>query len=114
MIETGLWVLLTVSVYYLLAHAVACLTGSSSYTIAILLAWTLAISPIVSSIPSLGVLRVLIPVAALGRLGPSAVRETLSQGPLVPMSIATAVAVLAGWTLVLLAAGAWRDTHRDV
>jgi hypothetical protein len=30
------------------------------------------------------------------------------------MSIAAALAVLIGWTVVLLAAGAWRDTHRDV
>jgi hypothetical protein len=114
MVVTGLWALLSVTVYYLLAVAVACLTGSRSYTIGIVLAWTLALSPIISSISSLGIVRELVPSAALGRLGPSALRDTLSQGPVVHMSVAAAIAVLLSWTVVLLAAGAWRDSHRDV
>ena len=114
MAVTGLWALLSVTVYYLLAVAVACLTGSRSYTIGIVLAWTLALSPIISSISSLGIVRELVPSAALGRLAPSALRDTLSQGPVLHMSVAAAIAVLLGWTVVLLAAGAWRDSRRDV
>jgi hypothetical protein len=114
MVVTGLWTLLGVTVYYVLAVAVAALTGSRSYTIGIVLAWTLALTPIISSISALGIVRELTPGAALGRIGPSALRETLSQGPVVHMSIAAAIAVLLGWTIVLLTAGSWRDTHRDV
>jgi hypothetical protein len=114
MVVTGLWTVLSVSFYYLLAVAVAALTGSRSYTIGIVLAWTLALSPIISSISALGIVRELVPSAALGRIGPSALRDTLSQGPVVHMSVAAAIAVLVGWAVVLLAAGAWRDTHRDV
>jgi hypothetical protein len=114
MVVTGLWALLSVTVYYLLAVAVACLTGSRSYTIGIVLAWTLALSPIISSISSLGIVRELVPGAALGRIAPSALRETLSQGPVVHMSIAAALAVLIVWTVALVTAGMWRDAHRDV
>lgn len=114
MVVTGLWALLSVTVYYVFAVAVACLTGSRSYTIGIVLAWTLALSPIISSISALGIVRELIPRSALGRLAPSVLRETLSQGPVVQMSTAAAIAVLIGWTVALVTAGAWRDTHRDV
>jgi hypothetical protein len=114
MIVTGLWTVLSVTVYYLLAVAVASLTGSRSYTIGIVLAWTLALSPIISNISALGIVRELVPSAALGRIGPSALRDTLSQGPVVHMSVAAGIAVLITWAIVLLAAGAWRDTHRDV
>jgi ABC-type transport system involved in multi-copper enzyme maturation permease subunit len=114
MVATGVWALLSVTVYYLLAVAVASLTGSRSYTIGIVLAWTLALSPIVSSISSLGIVRELVPSAALGRIAPSALRETLSQGPVVHMSMAAAIVVLIGWTVALVGAGAWRDTRRDV
>jgi hypothetical protein len=114
MVVTGLWTLLTVTVYYLFSIAVACLTGSRSYTIGIVLAWTLALSPIIASISALGIVRELVPRVALVRIAPSALSDTLSQGRGVPMTIAAAIAVLVGWTVVLLAAGAWRDTHRDV
>jgi ABC-type transport system involved in multi-copper enzyme maturation permease subunit len=114
MVVTGLWAVLSVTFYYLLAVAVASLTGSRSYTIGIVLAWTLALSPIISSISALGIVRELVPSAALGRIGPSALRDTLSQGPVVQMSVAAGIAVLVTWAVVLLAAGAWRDTHRDV
>jgi ABC-type transport system involved in multi-copper enzyme maturation permease subunit len=114
MVVTGLWTLLHATVYYLIAVAVACLTGSRSYAIGIVLAWTLALSPIISSISSLGIVRELVPGAGLVRLGPSTLRDTLSQGPVVHMSVAAAVAVILGWLAVLLIAGAWRDTQRDV
>jgi hypothetical protein len=114
MVSTGLWTLLSVTVYYLLAVAVAALTGSRSYTTGIVLAWTLAISPIISSISALGIFRELVPSSALGRLAPSVLRHSLSQGSVVHMSVAAGIAVLLAWTVVLLAAGAWRDTHRDV
>jgi hypothetical protein len=114
MVVTGLWTLLSVTVYYLFAVAVATLTGSRSYTIGIVLAWTLALTPIITSISALGIVRELVPGAALGRIAPSELRHTLSQGPTLNMSLAAGIVVLLSWTVVLLAAGAWRDTHRDV
>jgi ABC-type transport system involved in multi-copper enzyme maturation permease subunit len=114
MVSIGLWTVLGVTFYYLFAVALACLTGSRSYTIGIVLSWTLALSPIISSITALGIVRELVPSAALSRLAPAAVRNILSQGPVSHMSVAAAIAVLAVWAIVLLAAGAWRDTHRDV
>ena len=87
---------------------------AASFAIGIVLAWTLALSPIISSISSLGIVRELVPGTGLVRLGPSTLRDTLSQGPVVHMSVAAAVAVILGWLAVLLTAGAWRDTQRDV
>jgi len=48
--------------------------------------------------------------AATERLEPVAV---LGEGAHVPMSLTTAVLVIAAWALVPLAAGAWRTMTRD-
>jgi len=47
---------------------------------------------------------------------PKASKETaalLDGDPVLPMSIAAAAAVLAAWTVVPLALGAWRTATRD-
>jgi hypothetical protein len=49
-------------------------------------------------------------VAAAERLAPSALFD---GAPTVPMSVGVAIAVLATWTVVPLAAGAWRTCTRD-
>src|SRR5205085_5585102 len=48
LVTTGLWATLEVTFYYLLAVGIACLVGSRSYTIGILLAWRLALTPILA------------------------------------------------------------------
>jgi ABC-type transport system involved in multi-copper enzyme maturation permease subunit len=114
LLTTGLWVLLQVTFYYLLAVGIACLLGSRSYAIGVLLGFRLAITPILTSIASLGIARELIPGVALQALAPTALGDTARQGPLVPMSAAAIAVVLLGWAVVAVAAGAWRDRVRDV
>jgi hypothetical protein len=110
---TGLWVLLQVTFYYLLAVGIACLTGNRSYTIGILLAWRLALTPILASISALGIVRELVPGVALQALGPAGLGDSARQGAPVPMSIAAITAVLVVWVAVALVAGGVRDTTRD-
>ncbi|HKD33573.1 MAG TPA: hypothetical protein VKB73_08900 [Gaiellaceae bacterium] len=110
---TGLWVLLKVVFYYLLAVGIACLVGSRSYTIGALLAWTLAVTPILASIAALGKVRELVPGVALDSLMPAALGGSARQGPVIAMSAAAVAAVLVVWAVAALAAGAVRDTTRD-
>jgi hypothetical protein len=70
----------------------------------------LAVMPVLLQIRTLGSLRELLPVVATDALAPSA----LFDGDVaVPTSVSVAVAVIAAWTLVPLAAGAWRTCKRD-
>lgn len=113
LVTTGLWTVLEVAFYYLLAVGIACLVGSRSYTIGILLAWRLALTPLLASISALGVVRELVPGVALQALAPAALGDAVREGPYVGMSVAAIAAVLAVWSVVALTAGAWRDTRRD-
>jgi hypothetical protein len=110
---TGLWVLLEVTFYYLLAVGIACLVGSRSYTIGIVLAWRLALTPILASISALGIVRELVPGVALEALTPAALGDTARQGAPVPMSVGAIAVVLVTWVVVSLFAGGVRDTTRD-
>jgi ABC-type transport system involved in multi-copper enzyme maturation permease subunit len=113
LLSTGLWVLLQVVFYYLLAFGLACVTGSRSYTIGVLLAFRLAMAPILATIADLGVLRELIPGVALQALVPVGLGGTASQGPAIAMSTAAIAAVLLVWATVAVAAGGWKDATRD-
>jgi hypothetical protein len=84
-----------------------------AYTIGIVLAWQLAVSPILASISALGIVHELPPGVAMQSLAPAALGDTVRQGPNLGMSLAAVAAVLIVWTLVALALGAWRDTTRD-
>ena len=66
--------------------------------------------PFLLQMGTLGSLRELLPFAALERVGPSALFD---GGVAVPMSLSVAIAVIAAWTIVPLAAGAWRTVNRD-
>lgn len=110
---TGLWALLQVTFYYLLALGVSCAIGSRSYTIGIVLAWRLALTPILASISALGIVRELVPGVGMQDLAPAALGDSVRQGPLVPMSVAAIAAVLISWASVAIFAGGWRDTRRD-
>ena len=113
LVVTGLWVLLEVTFYYLLTVGISCLIGSRSYTIGTVLAFRLAVTPILASIGVLGVVRELVPGVALQSLTPAALGDAARQGPQIGMSLAATAAVLVVWTLLALVAGAWRDTTRD-
>jgi hypothetical protein len=113
LLTTGLWVLLQVAFYYVLAFGIACVLASRSYTIGILLGFRLALTPILASIPALGVVRELVPGVALQDLAPTALGNTIRQGPDVPMSTGAIVVVLLVWAVAAVVAGGWRDTARD-
>jgi ABC-type transport system involved in multi-copper enzyme maturation permease subunit len=113
LVTTGLWTVLQVTFYYLLAVGIACVVGSRSYTIGILLAWRLALTPILAAISALGIVREFVPGVALENLTPAALGDTARQGPHVGMSVASIAVVLVVWAVVALVAGAVRDTTRD-
>jgi hypothetical protein len=81
--------------------------------IGVLLAFQLAVTPILASIPALGSGRELLPEVALTRLAPHAVRPLVGNGTLVPASLSAAELVLAVWALILLALGEWRTVTRS-
>lgn len=113
LVTTGLWVVLQVTFYYLLAVALSCILGSRSYTIGVLLGWRLALTPLLASISALGIVRELVPGVALETLTPVGLGDTARQGPHVGMSLAAVAVVLVAWTMVAQLIGGWRDTHRD-
>jgi hypothetical protein len=110
---TGAWAMLQVTFYYLLAFGIASLLGSRSYAIGMLLAWRLALTPLIASIASLGIVRELVPGVGLQYLAPVALGDSVRMMPVVPLSIGATAAVLVVWVAVAIAGGAWRDTTRD-
>jgi hypothetical protein len=109
----GLWTVLEVTFYYLLAIAIACLIGSRSYTIGVVLALRFPITALLASISSLGDARGLVPGVAIRSLAPAGFGDSLRQPPLVSMSAAATAAVLLVWVLAALGLGGWRDATRD-
>ena len=109
----GLWTMLQVAFYYLLAVGIANLIGSRSYTIATVLAFRLAVTPIVASISSIGVVRELVPAVGLQGIAPGGFELAVRMFPRVGISIAATTAVLLVWIVAALALGGWRDATRD-
>ena len=108
-VETGVWIALVASVTMVVALGVASVLGSRGTTIGILLAWQLAVAPLLLQIRPLGPLREGLLPAAVERLQPSGLggEATLS------MSAAAAVAVVAAWIVVPLVIGGWRTARRE-
>jgi hypothetical protein len=104
----AIWVVAIASVQLLFAVGFAALVGSRATAVGVLVAWQLAVSPLLLSVDQLGVVRELVPRAAELRLQPVA-GKALGFG----MAPTTAVAVLVLWTVVLLAAGARRTVRID-
>jgi ABC-type transport system involved in multi-copper enzyme maturation permease subunit len=111
--SAGAWLLLSCAFWFALALGVASLVGSRSMTIGGMLAFRLALSPILLSIGPLGVGREVLPGAALERIAPHAVREFTRQAAAIPMSVSVAELVLLAWAGVALAVGAWRTVTSD-
>jgi hypothetical protein len=112
LLQSAGWLALATALSYALALGVSSLIGSRGISIGVLLGWFLVVMPLLLD-PAfrLGSLRTGLFYAALERLRP----EELFAGatPGVPMSLATAAAVLMAWTLVPLGIGAWRTCTRD-
>jgi hypothetical protein len=111
--SAGAWLVISSAFWFAIALGVASLVGSRSMTIAGMLAFRLAVSPILLAVGALGVAREVVPGASLTRLAPEAVREFTRQGEPVPMSVTTAALVLLVWAAAALALGAWRTVNRD-
>ena len=104
------WLLLASSASLLLALGVASLVGSRATSIGVLFGWSIIASPLLLQIGSLGFLREGLLRAATQRFEPA---QILGDGSHVPMSLATAAAVVVAWTIVALGLGAWRTVTRD-
>lgn len=111
--ESGAYVLLVAAFGYILALVVASLLGSRSTTIGVLLAWWLAVSPLLLAISFLGVGREALPSVAIDRFIPGQLAGALKPDNEPSMSVVAGVATLVVWTVVALAIGSWRTRTRD-
>jgi hypothetical protein len=110
LVESAAWLALVTSLALMLALGVSSAIGSRGTTIGIVLGWQIVAAPVLLQIGVLGSFREGLLGAATDRLAPAA----LFQGsPTVPISIGAAVLVIAAWTVVPLAVGAWRTCTRD-
>jgi len=85
----------------------AALTGSKAAVIATMLAFNLALAPLLSGTSLLGDARQALPTNAIFRVG-----DGPNQG--VEMGLITAIVVLLAWAAAAFAAGAWRTQAREV
>ncbi len=102
LLEYAGWVGLVTTLAFLLALGVSSLLDSRATSIGVLLAWQLAVAPLLLQT---GKLDSVLPGAALKRLEPG--RGSVS------ISFMTAILLIVAWTVVPLAAGAWRTQTRD-
>lgn len=110
LLESATWVALVTGMALVLALGVASVTGSRGTTIGIVLGWQIVAAPLLVEFKALGSFREGLLEAATDRLEPA----PLFQGSAtVPMSLLTAILVIAAWVVVPLAAGAWRTCTRD-
>lgn len=103
-VRYGAWIGLATGTAYILAVGVSSAIGSRGMSLGILLGWQLAVAPILLAS---GKLDSVLPNAALRSLEPGSSEATVST------SVPTAVVLLVAWTLVPLAAGAWRTRTVD-
>ncbi len=94
-------VLTTAALTATMAVGLAALTGSKAPVIAAMLAFNLALAPLLSGIAWLGDIRLAIPPNALLRIGDAPDME-------VQMGLLSAIAVVLAWATAAFAAGAWR------
>ena len=110
LIESGAWLALVTALSLVLALGVSSTIGSRGTTIGVVLGWQIVAAPVLLQIKALGALREGLVGAATDRLAPAAL---FSGSPKVFPSIGAAVLVIAVWTVVPLAVGAWRTCTRD-
>jgi hypothetical protein len=110
LVGSAAWLGLVTGLALVLALGVSSALGSRGTTIGVVLGWQIVAMPLLLQIRALGSLREGLVGAATERLQPAGLFE---GGGAVPMSLAAAAAVIAAWTVVPLAAGAWRTCTRD-
>lgn len=104
------WLALLAALGFVIALGLSSLIATRGTSIGILLGWLLIAMPLLMQADLLGASREALIGSATERLEPAAV---LGGGTHVPMSIPAAVVVVAAWTIVPLALGAWRTATRD-
>lgn len=109
----GLWLLLETGFYYVFALGFASLVGSRSTAIGVLLAFRLAVMPILTQFSFLGASREALPGPAVERLAPARLANDVRHSADLHMALGTAVLVTVLWTVASLAVGAWRTQTRD-
>jgi hypothetical protein len=91
-----------------MAVGLSALVGSRGPVIGILLAFFLAVQPLLEAMGFLGNLRHGIPEVAVNRIG------DLQVGPVGPVALGVAIAVVVAWSAVALSLGAWRTKTREI
>jgi ABC-type transport system involved in multi-copper enzyme maturation permease subunit len=92
-----------------MAVGLSVLVGSRGPVIGILLAFYLAIQPLLLAMSLLGTARQLIPEAALNRIG-----DLPSQAGDLHVALVTAIVVVVAWAAAALGLGAWRTRTREI
>ena len=95
------------ALYAAMSVGLAALTGSKAPVITAMLAFNLALAPLLSGIAWLGDVRQAIPTNALYRIGDGPV-----QGA--EMGLTTAIVVVLAWAAAAYAVGAWRTQAREI
>jgi hypothetical protein len=125
LVLTGLWLMLSVVVAYVLGLGLGSLTGSRYVTVAILIAMQLIVTPILSgvSIPHLINLQRAFIGVAISQLEPSGLIGLGGGGggggnggallSIPPMPTFGVAIVISAWFVGWLAIGAWRTVRRD-
>jgi hypothetical protein len=102
LLEYAAWVGLVMTLAFLLALGVSSLLGSRSTSIGVLLAWQLAVAPLLLQS---GKVDTVLVGAAFKRMEPGSGSASIS--------LTTAIVLIVAWTLAPLIAGAWRTQTRD-
>jgi hypothetical protein len=112
-VKDGLWLLLDTGFWFVLSLGVASLVGSRSTTIGVLLAFRLAVIPILTQFSFLGASREALPGPAVERLAPARLANDVRHSADLHMALGTAVLVTVLWIVASLTVGAWRTQTRD-
>jgi hypothetical protein len=101
-------VLVSAALSTAMAVGLSALVGSRGPVIGILLAFYLAVQPLLQAMGFLGDLRHGIPAVAVNRIG------DLPAGPEGHVALVTAIVVVVAWSAVALSFGAWRTKTREI
>jgi hypothetical protein len=112
-VKAGLWLLLDTGFWFVLSVGFASLVGSRSTAIGVLLAFRLAVIPILTQFTFLGASREALPGPSVERLAPARLANDVRHSADLHMALGTAILVAILWTLVALGVGAWRTQTRD-
>jgi hypothetical protein len=112
-VKGGLWLLLDIGFWFVISVGFASLVGSRSTAIGVLLAFRLAVIPILTQFGFLGASREALPGPAVERLAPAQLANDVRHSADLHMALGTAILVTVLWTVASLGVGAWRTQTRD-